>query len=96
MPHMQNGALGLDSRTVSFSREVIEFCKAEPLTTITKPLIDQLIRSATSIGANYTEANNASSPTDFKNKIYIAKKEAAETKYWLGLIGGVTSNRGVR
>ena len=49
-------------------------------------LIDQLIRSGTSIGANYTEANGASSRKDFKNKIYICKKEAMETKYWLRLL----------
>jgi four helix bundle protein len=38
------------------------------------------------VGANYAEANNASSRMDFKNKIYIAKKEAAETNYWLRII----------
>lgn len=52
-------------------------------------IIDQVVRSATSIGANYSEALNASSKTDFRNKIYIAKKEAAETKYWLELIGNL-------
>lgn len=54
--------------------------------TITRPIISQLIRSATSISANYCEANGASSKKDFKNKIYICKKEARETKYWLQLI----------
>jgi four helix bundle protein len=42
-----------------------------------------LIRSGTSIGANYCEANNASSKKDFKNKVYICKKECQETKHWL-------------
>lgn len=60
---------------------------------ITRPLIDQLIRSATSVGANYAEANNAASKTDFKNKIFIAKKEAAEAKYWLILIRDVTIDK---
>jgi four helix bundle protein len=55
-------------------------------------LIDQLIRSSTSIGANYTEANNASSRADFKNKIYIAKKEAAETRYWLNVLSRLVPN----
>lgn len=50
-------------------------------------VIDQVIRSSTSIGANYCEAQNAMSKADFKNKIYIAKKEAAETRYWLRIIG---------
>jgi four helix bundle protein len=46
----------------------------------------QLIRSITSIGANYLEANNASSKADFKHKIYICKKEAGESLYWMKLI----------
>lgn len=46
----------------------------------------QLLKSATSIGANYTEANNASSKDDFRHKVSIAKKEAAETRYWLKIL----------
>lgn len=82
----------LREMTVSFSKDVIAFCDAEQATIVTRPLIDQLIRSATSIGANYAEADNAGSRSDFRNKIFIAKKEAAETKYWLGLLLDVTSN----
>ena len=41
---------------------------------VNEPIIKQLIRSATSIGANYCEANNASSKNDFRNKIYICKR----------------------
>lgn len=44
------------------------------------------MRSATSIGVNYAEANNAASRADFRNKIYIAKKEAAEAEYWLKIV----------
>lgn len=55
--------------------------------------MEQLIRSATSVGANYAEANNAASKTDFKNKIFIAKKEAAETKYWLILLADTAMNK---
>ncbi len=51
-----------------------------------RPVVDQIIRSATSVGANYAEANNASSKKDFTNKIFIAKKEIAETRYWLRVI----------
>jgi four helix bundle protein len=53
---------------------------------INKPIINQLIRSATSIGANYMEANGASSKKDFGNKIFICKKEAQETKHWLRMM----------
>src|SRR3989338_5225414 len=90
---MSDKILTLDIRTVNFSRHVIALCKSEQQTNILRPLIDQLIRSATSIGANYSEANNAASRTDFKNKIFIAKKEAAETKYWLVLISDVASDK---
>ena len=48
--------------------------------------MSQLIRSATSIGANYMEANEAASKKDFKNKISICKKESNETKHWLRMI----------
>ena len=76
----------LASRTTSFSKNVMIFCKNEKATYLTRPLFEQLIRSATSIGANYSEANNASSKLDFKNKIFLAKKETAETEYWLTIL----------
>ena len=53
---------------------------------ITRPIINQLVRSGISIGANYMEANAVSSKKDFKNKIYICEKEAQETKHWLRMI----------
>ena len=89
---MSDSPYVLREKTVVFSRDVIGFCKAEQSTIITRPLIEQLLRSATSIGANYAEADNAASRSDFRNKIFIAKKEAAETKYWLGLLLDVTSS----
>jgi len=76
----------LETRTSKFGGEVILFCRKIPQDTITRPLISQLIRSATSVGANYMEANAASSKKDFKNKIHICKKEAQESKYWLHMI----------
>ena len=45
----------------------------------------QLLKSGTSIGANYREANRAESRTDFIHKIAIVEKEAAETQYWIDL-----------
>lgn len=75
----------LEERTVQFSLSVIRACGPLASQTHFKPLVSQIIRSATSIGANYAEANNAASQADFKNKIYIAQKEAAETRYWLRL-----------
>jgi len=76
----------LEERTAKFGENIILFCKILQENTISKPLILQLVRSATSIGANYMEANGGSSRKDFKNKIYICKKEAQETKHWLRML----------
>ena len=48
-------------------------------------MLNQLLRSGTSIGANIHEANYASSKADFVNKFQIALKECYESDYWLGL-----------
>lgn len=53
---------------------------------VPKSIADQVIRSTGSIGANFSEAQEASSKRDFVNKIFIAKKEAQETKYWLRIV----------
>ena len=76
----------LEERTSLFSEKLIQLCKKCPKHTVTLPIIDQLMRSGTSIGANYCEANGASSKKDFKNKIFICKKEAKETQYWIRLL----------
>lgn len=76
----------LEARTVKFSGDIIIFLKQLKRDVINNPIINQLVKSATSIGANYCEANGASSRRDFKNKIYICKKECKETKYWLEII----------
>jgi len=76
----------LEERTAKYGESVIIFCRAMKQDTISKPLISQIVRSGTSIGANYMEANGASSKKDFKNKIYICKKESQETKHWLRMI----------
>lgn len=65
----------LEERTAKFGENVIAFCRMLQETVISKPLIKQVVRSSTSIGANYMEANAASS-----------KKESQETKHWLRMI----------
>lgn len=77
----------LEDRTVKFSESIIDLSRKVSNNVITMPIINQLMRSATSIGANYREANGASSKKDFKNKIFLCKKEAKETDYWLRLLG---------
>jgi four helix bundle protein len=76
----------LEERTSNFGIEVIRFCKCLNQDSINKPIINQIVRSSTSIGANYMEANAASSKKDFKNKIHICKKETQETKHWIRML----------
>jgi four helix bundle protein len=76
----------LEERTKLFSKKVIKILTRIKKSIINESIIKQLIRSATSVGANYCEANGAASRKDFKNKIYICRKEIQETKYWLELI----------
>lgn len=73
----------LEDRTAKLGEFTIDFVKTINQDSVNRPLISQLVRSATSIGANYCEANNDSSKKDFKNKIFICKKESSETKHWL-------------
>ncbi|MFA6005868.1 MAG: four helix bundle protein [Patescibacteria group bacterium] len=77
----------LEKRLTVFSASLIRSLKAIPITRYNQNIIDQLLRSGTSIGANYHEANGAVSRNDFRNKIGICKKEALEAKYWLSLLG---------
>ena len=88
-----NKKFDLEERTAKFGKDVINFIKTLDRNDINRPLINQMIRSATSIGANYMEANGASSKKDFRNKICICKKEARETKYWLTIVSEANPER---
>ena len=76
----------LEERTAKFGESMILFCRTLKQDVISAPIISQIVRSGTSIGANYMEANAASSKQDFRNKIFICKKEAQETKHWLRML----------
>lgn len=83
----------LEERTAKFGEDIIRFCRTIKQDAITRPIISQLVRSATSIGANYCEANGASSKKDFKNKIFICKKEAQESKHWLRMLASCSPDK---
>lgn len=83
----------LKERTAKFGEEILQFVKTVSSNTITRPLISQLVRSATSIGANYREADNAESKKDFIHKISICRKEADETRHWLRMIATAVSEK---
>ena len=69
---------------------VIKFCRKISRSPLTDPLITQLIKSGTSTGANYCEADDAESKKDFKHKIGICKKESRESKHFLRMLAIAT------
>ena len=76
----------LADRTVDYSLLIIQVYRELAKTEIGRILAQQLLRSGTSVGANYHESQGAQSKADFISKISIAHKEALETLYWLRII----------
>jgi len=76
----------LEIRTKRFAIEIIKVLSTLNRNSTGKVINYQILKSATSIGANYREANRSVSKADFRSKISICTKEAAETKYWIELI----------
>jgi four helix bundle protein len=70
----------LAERTAQFGESVIEFATTINRNAITSPLISQLVRSATSVGLNYCEADEAGSRKEFKYRISVCRRETRETK----------------
>ena len=73
----------LEDRTQRFAVSVFRFLDTLPPTASSRVVSYQLGKSASSIGANYQEANRAESRNDFVHKLRIVLKEASETQYWL-------------
>src|SRR4030067_626984 len=93
---IQNKKYDLEERTAQFSERIIELVKKTKKNVVTIPIINQLVKAGTSIGANYCEANGASSKKDFKNKIFICKKESKESQYWLRLLAKTTDDESLK
>ena len=79
----------LEERAAKLGEKILTFCKKIPKDEITKPLINQLVKCGTSVGANYCEADDAESGKDFKHKIGICKKESRESKHFLRMFAVV-------
>ena len=92
MPKTTNSKYNLEERTAKFGENIIRFCKKIPRNPINDPLINQLVKAGTSVGANYAEADDAESKVDFKHKIGISKKEARECKHFLRMIAVANPN----
>ena len=76
----------LEERTAKFGEAIIAFAKRVPLNAVSTPLIGQVVRSGTSVGSNYCEADEAGSRKEFRYRISVCKRESKETKYWLRMI----------
>jgi four helix bundle protein len=82
----QRKTFDLEERTAKFGEEVIRFCRGLKLDAVMEPLVRQIIKSSTSVGANYCEADDAVSRKEFRQKIGTCKKESRETNHWLRMI----------
>lgn len=80
------GKYDLRERTYKFGLRIVLLVDKFPKSTSGNVIGKQLIRSGTSVGANSEEADGASTKKDFIHKIYIAKREASETRYWLRIV----------
>lgn len=84
--HQLSTHYNLELRTVRLAEQIIQTIRSISITAINKRIIEQLIGSAGSIGANYCEAVESESRKDFIHKVSIAKKETKETLHWLRLL----------
>ena len=86
----RNGKRGqrydLAERTAQFGEGIIALVRGIKLDAVTSPLVRQLVRSATSVGANYAEADEAGSKKEFRYRISVCNRESRETKHWLRMI----------
>lgn len=83
---MSNEQTDISERLVKFSGRIIKLLNVISGSSAGKKIADQLVRCATSVGANYEEAHGAQSRADFGHKMQISLKEARETRYWLCVI----------
>lgn len=81
----------LRTRAKALALRIISVCDEIDTRKGRGVLVNQIIRSVTSIGANIHEANYASSKADFINKFHIALKECSETEYWIEMLGGANT-----
>ena len=85
MDELERGA-DLRKRTKQFALRVIRLCDKLPARAVARIIANQLLRSSTSVGANYRAACRARSTPDFVSKLGVVLEEADESAYWLELI----------
>ena len=88
----RRGSYDLEERTARFGEAVIAFAKRVPRNVVTLPLISQLVRCGTSIGANYCEADEADTEREFRYRIGVCKRESRETRFQVRMIVAAEPN----
>jgi len=83
---MKAGGNELEERASSFAEIIIDFCRSLPLDAVNDSLVRQLVRSTTSVGANYCEADEAESKKDFRHKIALCRKNRERPNTGLRMI----------
>lgn len=86
IPNSKPKNYDLIERTAKFGEATIGFVSTLHKSEINRPLVNQIVRSGTSIGANYMEADGSVSKKDFENKVGISRKESKETMHWLRML----------
>jgi len=76
----------LEERTLEYGKRIIHLCRSLPMDVANNTISGQLMRSGTSLGANYREVNETVTKKDFSFRMRICRKEAKETVYWLQLV----------
>ena len=85
----------LEERTARFGEAVIDLLRTLPRGPVSDPLISQLVRSATSVGANYCEADDACTKKEFRKSTGYCRRESRESKHWLRMIARAIPDRAV-
>ena len=83
---MQGGKYNLEDRTLEYSKRILKMAESLTKDSINQYYTDQCVRSGSSVGANYREANDALGKKDFLHRLRIARKECKESIYWIRLI----------
>ncbi len=83
---MTKRGFDLEERTLKFAKGCVDLCQSLPKNMTNSEFTNQLIRSSSSVGANYREANDSITRKEFYHRIGISRKESKESKYWLELV----------
>jgi four helix bundle protein len=82
----------LAERTARHGEHIVQFAKSLPPGLVMDVLVKQIVRAGTSIGANYSEADDCDSRKDFRFKIGLCRRESRETMHWCGMIADADEN----